>query len=290
MAWALGYVHGRGVIHRDVKPDNVLIDSGSGRALVTDFGIARVQSQATASGRGEILGTLRVMSPEQAGGDDTPVDGRSDLYSLGVTAFFALTGRPPFEASNPAALVAMHLSEPAQIVAMWLIWISTAEVAQRIATKAPGLIGDPLDPLLAVLALGNSSQTSCGLTSAGAARCWGYNVFGQIGDGTTTNRSSPTTVSGGLTFTTMTVGGTQACGLTSAGAAHCWGYNSVGGLGDGTTTNRLTPVVVSGGLTFSSVWAGQYHTCALVAGGAPYCWGNSYGTLGILTVPTAVVP
>ncbi len=112
VAWALGYAHGRGVIHRDIKPDNILIDKGSGRALVTDFGIARVTTTGTMSQQGEVLGTLRYMSPEQASADG-PIDGRADLYSLGVTAFLALTGHLPFESDNPAALVAMHMAEPA---------------------------------------------------------------------------------------------------------------------------------------------------------------------------------
>ena len=112
VAWALGYAHGRGVIHRDIKPDNILIEKGSERALVSDFGIARVTSAATLSGQGEVMGTLRYMSPEQASGE-LSIDGRSDLYSLGVTAWFALTGRLPFESPNPAALLAMHLAHPA---------------------------------------------------------------------------------------------------------------------------------------------------------------------------------
>ena len=112
VAWALGYAHGRGVIHRDIKPDNILIDSGSGRALVTDFGIARVTTSGTLSQQGDVIGTIQYMSPEQASADGT-IDGRADLYSLGVTAFFALTGRLPFESENPAALVAMHIAEPA---------------------------------------------------------------------------------------------------------------------------------------------------------------------------------
>jgi len=106
-AWALGYAHGRGVVHRDVKPDNIMLERGTGRAVVMDFGIAA----AGDSGGGEVLGTAQYVSPEQANGD--PVDGRSDIYSLGAVGFLALSGRLPFEAEDTAGLLAMHITRPA---------------------------------------------------------------------------------------------------------------------------------------------------------------------------------
>jgi len=111
VAWALAYAHQRGVIHRDVKPENILLERGTGRSLVADFGIARLADEAGISPPGEMLGTPRLVSPEQAGGE--ALDGRSDLYSLGVTAFFALTGRYPFEGDNVGQLLAQHLTMPA---------------------------------------------------------------------------------------------------------------------------------------------------------------------------------
>ncbi len=109
VAWAIGYAHERGVIHRDIKPDNILLEKGTGRALVTDFGIARVVDASAMTDRREILGTVHYMSPEQACGEQ--VDGRSDLYSLGATAFFALTGRLPFEAANLPAIIYQQVNE-----------------------------------------------------------------------------------------------------------------------------------------------------------------------------------
>jgi serine/threonine-protein kinase len=111
VAWALSYAHGRGVVHRDIKPDNILVERATGRSLVTDFGIARsTTSGATSLTQvGEVVGTPQFMSPEQAAGE--PLDGRSDLYSLGVVAFFAVTGRLPFEASSAGAVMAMHLTQ-----------------------------------------------------------------------------------------------------------------------------------------------------------------------------------
>ncbi|HET7553306.1 MAG TPA: serine/threonine-protein kinase, partial [Gemmatimonadaceae bacterium] len=117
VAWALAYAHGRGVVHRDIKPDNILIERETGRALVTDFGIAQVATIAalgdgahrSVTEPGQIVGTAHFMSPEQAAND--PIDGRSDLYALGVVGFLALSGRLPFHASSVPALLAKQLTE-----------------------------------------------------------------------------------------------------------------------------------------------------------------------------------
>jgi eukaryotic-like serine/threonine-protein kinase len=112
VAWALGYAHAHGVIHRDIKPDNILFDAATGRALVTDFGIARVATTTVGTtAPQEVFGTAEFMSPEQATGG--PVDGRSDTYSLGVVAFFAASGRLPFEDRDPRRLIAQHVARPA---------------------------------------------------------------------------------------------------------------------------------------------------------------------------------
>ena len=113
VAWALAHAHARGVVHRDVKPDNILLERETGRAMVTDFGIARVAESHTPAG-GVVVGTPQYMSPEQARGE--VVDGRSDLYSLGATVFFALTGRLPIEAPSAAALVVRLVSDSAPSV------------------------------------------------------------------------------------------------------------------------------------------------------------------------------
>ncbi len=93
VAWALAYAHQRGVVHRDIKPDNILIERGTGRAVVTDFGIAQVGEPAQGKSGREIIGTAGYMSPEQLAGG--PLDGRSDLYSLGVTALRVLAPAMP---------------------------------------------------------------------------------------------------------------------------------------------------------------------------------------------------
>lgn len=156
VAWALAYAHQHGVIHRDVKPENILLERGSQRALVTDFGIARVRETAGATPVGDLLGTPRLTSPEQAGGE--PVDGRSDLYSLGVTAFFALTGRYPFEGDNAGALLAQHLTIPAPPVATLRPGVphTLATAIDRCLAKAPSDRFPTGEALAAALAAGSA--------------------------------------------------------------------------------------------------------------------------------------
>jgi serine/threonine protein kinase len=108
IGWALAYAHLRGIVHRDVKPDNILLEHGVHRALVTDFGIAgavRADARADAS---YIRGTAHFLSPEQAMGE--PTDGRSDIYSLGVVGYYSLTGRLPFDGATTTQVMASHIA------------------------------------------------------------------------------------------------------------------------------------------------------------------------------------
>jgi hypothetical protein len=107
---ALHYAHARGLIHRDVKPSNVLIDE-SGNCLLTDFGLARMaESSATLTTTGTIMGTPAYMSPEQGGGEK--IDSRSDIYSLGIILYEMATGRVPYRAETPAAVIFKHIHDP----------------------------------------------------------------------------------------------------------------------------------------------------------------------------------
>jgi hypothetical protein len=107
----LEYAHSQGVVHRDVKPDNILLEEGTGRALVADFGIAGLLEGAAATGVGEIIGTAEFMSPEQARGEG--VDARSDTYAMGVVGFYALSGTLPFHDQSAAEVLRQHREDPA---------------------------------------------------------------------------------------------------------------------------------------------------------------------------------
>lgn len=112
VADALDFAHKQGVVHRDIKPDNILLDRASKRPMVTDFGIARAAAEEQRlTVTGMAVGTPAYMSPEQAMGD-RDVDGRSDIYSLGIVAYQMLAGETPFKATNTPAMLMKHVSEP----------------------------------------------------------------------------------------------------------------------------------------------------------------------------------
>ena len=138
-----------------------------------------------------------------------------------------------------------------------------------------------------------SGSHACGVTAVGAAYCWGYNRWGVLGDGTTTDRLTPTLVVGGLSFATISTARFQTCGITTAGAAYCWGWNVSGRLGIGIDDQNeyLSPVPVAGGVTFATVSAGGGMTCAVALSGAAYCWGaNGNHELGDGTPTDRLTP
>jgi alpha-tubulin suppressor-like RCC1 family protein len=119
---------------------------------------------------------------------------------------------------------------------------------------------------------------TCGLTAEGSAYCWGNNTEGELGDGTTTERLSPTAVAGGLSFTSLSASFGYTCGVTTEGDAYCWGFNASGRLGGDSpgATVQSSPILVAGSLSFTSVRVANAHTCGLTTGGDggdAYCWG-----------------
>jgi formylglycine-generating enzyme required for sulfatase activity/tRNA A-37 threonylcarbamoyl transferase component Bud32 len=110
IASALAHAHKRGVVHRDIKPQNVLLDEESGRALVTDFGIARTAEGGSLTATGMVVGTPAYLSPEQVTGE--PSDHRADIYALGVMMYEMLAGQPPFTGATPTAVLMKRLGGP----------------------------------------------------------------------------------------------------------------------------------------------------------------------------------
>jgi alpha-tubulin suppressor-like RCC1 family protein len=132
---------------------------------------------------------------------------------------------------------------------------------------------------------------ACALNAQGRAYCWGFNGFGQLGDGTTTDRPTPAPIGGPVRFAALRAGYVHTCGVTGSGLTYCWGLNEFGQLGDGTQEDRAVPTRVAGGERFTSVATGGLHTCGVRVDQSVACWGyNAFGQLGIGTPEAQLSP
>jgi alpha-tubulin suppressor-like RCC1 family protein len=158
--------------------------------------------------------------------------------------------------------------------------------SNNLGSAAPGIVG-------VGATIEGGLYHSCAVTAAGAARCWGDNAVGQLGDGTMVDRTTPVPVTGlSSNIVAVAAGSFHSCALTIAGAVVCWGSNVWGQLGDGTTTSATTPVAVTGlSSGVVAIEAGRYFTCAITRSGAARCWGrNDSGQLGNGTTADSTVP
>lgn len=156
-------------------------------------------------------------------------------------------------------------------------WGQNATGAVGDGTSADRLVPTPVAGgfTFSMLAV-QGGDAVCGLTTSGAAYCWGSNAFGALGDGSGLDHATPTAVAGGRTFVEIAAGVNFACARTAAGRAYCWGRNEVGQLGDGSTTARATPVAVASTASFASLWSGQplASACGISTESHVLCWGG----------------
>ena len=134
-------------------------------------------------------------------------------------------------------------------------------------------------------------EYSCGTAEDGTLKCWGDNDYGQVGDGTTTDRNTPTIIDPGTSYLSVTPGLYHTCGITTSGTLKCWGWNYYGQVGDGTKINRNTPTNIDPGTSYQSVTLGSFHTCGITTSGTLKCWGyNYYGQVGDGTTTNRPTP
>ena len=156
-----------------------------------------------------------------------------------------------------------------------------ADAGNELGTTDTPISCDGPNALRAKAVSAGFAPFTCGLTTQGGVRCWGSNPDGELGDGNTTNRSTPA-LSDVLTgVQAIATGYRHTCALMSNGGVRCWGYNFYGQLGDGTTIDRLSPPTSDLLSGVQAIAAGEGHTCALLAGGGVRCWGHNHvGQLG----------
>jgi uncharacterized protein YjdB/alpha-tubulin suppressor-like RCC1 family protein len=281
---------------------DTLIARVNATGLVTGVGagsvVIRARSEGkvaavTLTGRLRRVASITVAAPAAS----APVGGTVQVTAtLRDSTGAVLTGRPVTWSSSAPITAAVGASSglvTALAVGTATITASVEALsASTTVTVSGGVSVTPDDG--STLAVGNG-DFACGVAAAGPVYCWGKNNVGQLGDGTTTDRTAPATVLGGVSMNVVAAGYDHACGLTASGLPLCWGSDSDGQLGNGAgVQNQTIPAVVQGGLGFRAITAGGFHTCALSAIGSAFCWGqNTSGQLGDATtmsrdLPTAV--
>lgn len=142
-----------------------------------------------------------------------------------------------------------------------------------------------------VAQISSGYEHSCGILTSGVLKCWGANTYGQLGDGTTIDKSSPTTIDSGTSYSIVSAAGFRTCGVTTSGVLKCWGWNAFSQVGDGTATNRLSPTIIDSGVSYLTVSVGPVHACAITSASGLKCWGNNAnGQLGDFTTTTRSTP
>jgi serine/threonine-protein kinase len=174
LALALDYAHSAGIVHRDVKPENVMIDQDTGRAMLTDFGVARAlaANDGRLTGTGFVLGSPKYMSPEQASGEYN-LDGRSDLYSLGLIGYELFSGTPAVQADTAASMLVKHLTErPPSLAERSDVAPDIAAAIDKVLEKDPNarfqrgaafaaaLAGEEFDAAMPAWQVGRASTTT----------------------------------------------------------------------------------------------------------------------------------
>src|SRR5256886_1253722 len=288
----------------------------------TSAGAKDVVVTSSSHGSGTCSGCFTYLSAltfaaVSAGGDSCGITTDGRAYCWGPNGWGGLGNGTitPYAGSTVPVAVAGGLTLQSVSVRRHVCAVATSGAAWCWGVNNEGEFGNVGCPLTTtgpcavsggltfnVVSVGVSHHT-CGVTTDGAAYCWGLNTSGQLGIGTAHGSAAPIAVVGGLTFLTVSAGLDFTCGITTGHKAYCWGDNYAGELGDSTITGpetcyagawigcSTTPVAVAGELTFTMVSAGLGHACGITTERAAYCWGrNDEGELGDGTTTSSSIP
>jgi alpha-tubulin suppressor-like RCC1 family protein len=231
-----------------------------------------------------VQGGLTFASISAGMGHSCGVTTGGDVYCWGLSSGGQLGSGTADDTARPARVPTPERFNSVRASWMYSCGLTTAGRASCWGSVAMAEMSNhqPITlyaPEHSFVSLSTGMQHVCGLARGGTAWCWGFNDDGQLGNGATNEAFSDaaTKVSGGLSFTSVSAGGTHACAIAANGDAYCWGGNYVGQLGNGSKTASKVPVRVSGNQSFASISAGMNHTCGVTTVGDVYCWGSNIG-------------
>lgn len=238
-------------------------------------------------------------APWQLTYDMAIVSGSGQTDSLGATLPLPIVVRVTDTKGNPAKGMVVDFAPTAgsgelvvdsaitgsdgRAEARWILGTSEGEAqvyASLRGTSSAGVtfLATVTLPPLRAMALAVGAEHSCAITALHELYCWGKNEYGQLGDGTNTDRNTAVALPSALRFDHVAAGGAHTCAITTEGELYCWGRNFWGQIGDGSAVTRTTPTRIAPELHFAAVVASSEGTCALATSGAVYCWGFMDGT------------
>src|SRR5205823_665165 len=260
-----------------VDPDGTVQGAGPGSAAVT-------ATSEGVSGFATIRVNARVAAVTVAPAVNTVAVGRTVRLAATVkdAAGNALTDRPVTWTSSNLSVASVSATGVVTGVRADPTSVTITATSESVSGSAAITVVTTSSGSVSFASVEAGAYHTCGRTADGAAYCWGYNGWGQLGDGSIVSSLVPGPVTGGFTYASVSAGWGPTCALTANGTAYCWGDNGNGALGIGSDTANIdlcaagsgqcseTPLKVAGGLQFSSVGAANLHACGLTAAGAAY--------------------
>jgi len=258
--------------------------SGSGRDLTVRMAVTHPPRIALSTATVSVAGGVASSAPAPVPVQVTNGGGTGTIAGLAVSPVTYQAGAGWITSaalSGTTAPATLNLSFSTEGLAP-----GTYTATVLITSTTPGVVDSPSQLTITLkvewrfVQVAVGLATACGLTDLGAAYCWGSNDFGQLGDGTRTNRTTPVAVSGGHRFTRLSTGAGHSCGITTTNAVLCWGLQMSGQLGDGAVSQtpvwRMIPGMVINGTGYLDIMTMESRSCGRTAAQRVFCWGSGF--------------